>query len=70
ITDNEPHIAKIEISDDEHLDLVFFKKNYELMEELKLSDPKGYYLYVKGKLSEYKGRIQIIIEDKSQIWEE
>lgn len=70
VTDNNPHIAKMEINDEDTIDLVFFKEHYDLMKELKLDSPKGYYLYVKGKLSEYKGRKQIIIEDKSQIWEE
>ncbi len=70
VTDNNPKIAKIEINDDDTIDLVFFKKHYELMDELKLNNPKGYYLYVKGQLTEYKGKKQIIIDDKSQIWEE
>ncbi|MCC6866507.1 MAG: thermonuclease family protein [Ignavibacteria bacterium] len=70
VTDNNPHIAKLEINDDDTLDLVFFKQYFNLMKKLNLENPKGYYLYVKGKLTEYKGRMQIIIEDKTQIWEE
>jgi DNA/RNA endonuclease YhcR with UshA esterase domain len=70
VTDNNPHIAKIEIHDEDTIDLVFFKKHYDLMKELNLDDPKGYYLYAKGQLTEYKGRKQIIIDDKSQIWGE
>ena len=70
ITDNNPHIAKLEINEDDTIDLVFFQKHYDLMKELNLDDPKGYYLYATGKLTEYKGRKQIIIEDKTQIWEE
>jgi micrococcal nuclease len=70
ITDNNPHIAKIEINENDTIDLVFFKEHYDLMKQLKLDNPKGYYLYVKGKLTEYKGKKQIIIEDSSQIWEE
>jgi len=70
ITDNNPYIAKLEINEYDTIDLVFFKQNMELLKELKLDDPVGYYIYAKGKLSEYKGKKQIIIEDKSQVWEE
>lgn len=70
LIENEPHIVKFEISDAEQIDLVFFKQNYSLLEELKLDDPKDYYVYAKGKLTEYKGRLQIIIEDRSQVWVE
>ena len=70
ITDNNPYIAKLEINENDTIDLVFFKQNMELVKELKLDDPVGYYIYAKGKLSEYKGKKQIIIEDKSQVWEE
>lgn len=70
ITDNNPYIAKLEINEYDTIDLVFFKQNMELVKELKLDDPVGYYIYAKGKLTEYKGKKQIIIEDKSQVWEE
>lgn len=70
ITDNNPYIAKLEINEYDTIDLVFFKQHMDLVKELKLDDPVGYYIYAKGKLTEYKGKKQIIIEDKSQIWEE
>ncbi|MBZ0202886.1 MAG: thermonuclease family protein [Ignavibacteria bacterium] len=70
ITDNDPRIVKFEINDDDTIDLVFFKRNYAVLDELKLNEPKGYYVYAKGKLSEYKGKLQIIVDDKSQVWEE
>lgn len=70
VTDNNPRLAKIEINEDDTIDLVFFKKHFALIDELKLNSPKGYYLYVKGQLTEYKGKKQIIIDDKSQVWEE
>jgi endonuclease YncB( thermonuclease family) len=70
LKENEPHIVKFEISENEHIDLVFFKSNFTLIEELQLDNPKDYYVYAKGKLSEYKGRLQIIIEDASQVWVE
>lgn len=70
ITDNEPKLVKFEINDYDQLDLVFFKEHGALIAELDLNNPKDYYQYVKGKLTEYKGRLQIIIEDKSQIWRE
>ena len=70
VTDNNPIIAKLEINEYDTVDLVFFKQNMGLVKELKLDDPVGYYIYAKGKLTEYKGKKQIIIEDKSQVWEE
>jgi endonuclease YncB( thermonuclease family) len=70
ITDNEPNIVKFEINDYDHLDLVFFKRNNSLIKEAGLDNPKDYYVYAKGKLTEYKGKIQIIIDDRSQIWQE
>lgn len=70
ITDNEPKIAKFEINDESQFDLVFFRENGKIIDELKLDDPVGYYVYAKGKLTEYKGRLQIIIDGKEQIWEE
>lgn len=70
ITDNNPKIAKLEINEFDTIDLVFFQEHYGLIDELKLGNPVDYYIYAKGKLSEYKGKKQIIIEDKSQVWEE
>lgn len=70
IADNEPKIAKFEINDESQFDLVFFRENGLIIDELKLNDPVGYYVYAKGKLSEYKGRMQIIVDAKEQIWEE
>ncbi len=70
ITDNDPHIVKFEINDFDTIDLVFFSRNFSLIDELKLNEPKGYYVYAKGKLSEYKGRLQIIIDEKQQVWAE
>jgi micrococcal nuclease len=68
IKDNDPRIVKLEINDYDHVDLVFFKRNFDLLEELKLDNPKDYYIYAKGKLTEYKGRLQIIVDEKNQIW--
>ena len=69
-TSTQSRLAKIEINDYDTIDLVFFKQHFELIDELKLNNPKGYYLYIRGQLTEYKGKKQIIIEDKSQVWEE
>ena len=68
ITDNDPQIVKYELNNDDHIDLVFFSRNTYIIKELSLDSPKDYYVYAKGILSEYKGRLQIIIEDKEQVW--
>lgn len=70
ITDNNPRIAKLEINEYDTVDLVFFQQNFSLIDELDLDNPVDYYIYAKGKLTEYKGKKQIIIDDKSQIWNE
>lgn len=70
LTENEPHIVKFEVNYDEQIDLVFFRQNYSLVDELDLANPKNYYVYAKGMLTEYRGRMQLIIEDKSQVWME
>lgn len=70
IKDKDPQIFKLEVSDAEQVDLVIFGKNSRLANDMDLYNPKNYYLYAKGMLTEYKGRLQIIIEDTSQIWSE
>jgi endonuclease YncB( thermonuclease family) len=70
LRENDPHIVKFEINDSSQIDLVFFKSSYSLIKELNLDNPKDYYIYAKGKLTDYKGRLQIIIEDASQVWTE
>jgi endonuclease YncB( thermonuclease family) len=70
ITDNDPNLVKFDLSDEAQFDLVFFNRNTHLIDELKLNEPVGYYVYAKGELSEYKGKLQIIVEEKEQVWEE
>ncbi len=69
-TDKEPHLAILEAGKDERLDLVFFAEHYILLPGLGLDNPKDYYIYAKGLLGEFNGRLQIIIEDASQVWRE
>jgi len=65
--DKNPRIAKFVTDDNNQLELVFFEKSYHIIEDLDLANPKDYYIYVKGKLTDFNGQIQIIIEDAGQI---
>lgn len=67
LQEKNPHIAKFVIDDYNQLELVFFEKNFHIIDDLKLDNPKDYYIYVSGKLTEYNGQPQIIIDDTSQI---
>ncbi|MCX7878500.1 MAG: thermonuclease family protein [Ignavibacteria bacterium] len=64
----QPWIARLEAGDKRSFDLVFFEKDNHILSSTGIDSPKDYYFYAKGKLTEYKGRPQIIIEDPSQIW--
>ncbi len=66
-TDKEPHLAILEAGKEERLDLVFFAEHYSLLHGFSLDNPKDYYIYARGLLGEFNGRLQIIIEDTSQV---
>lgn len=66
--DKQPWIARLEGGNNKTFDLVFFEKDNYIVSYTGIDSPKDYYFYAKGKLTEYKGRPQIIIEDPSQIW--
>jgi endonuclease YncB( thermonuclease family) len=67
LREKNPNIAKFVIDDYNQLELVFFEKSFHIIDDLKLDNPKDYYIYVSGKLTEYNGQPQIIIDDSSQI---
>jgi len=66
--DKNPYKAKLEINDNDFIELVFFEENQHIIKDHDLTNPKDYYIYVKGLLTDYKGNMQIIIDDVSQIW--
>ena len=53
-----------------NFDIVIFEDDANLLPELKLDEKKDYYIYVKGKLTEYKGKFQIILSNVNQLWME
>jgi endonuclease YncB( thermonuclease family) len=68
LNDRQPWLVKMDVTENESLELVFFRDYNHIVEESGINSGMSYYYYVKGKLSEYKGRLQIIIEDRKQIW--
>ena len=70
LTDHEPYIVKIKYNSEIGIDIVFFPEYKNLLKETGLGDEKNYYYYIKGVLKTYNGKYEIIINDKSQVWQE
>lgn len=66
----DPYLIRLSHTQKEHVDIVLFPENYSLMDELKIRELDGEYIYVSGKLELYKERPQIKLTSKSQIWQE
>jgi endonuclease YncB( thermonuclease family) len=66
--DKNPITAKCELSDGKSFDIVFFEPYYKLVNETGIANPKNYNIYVKGKLTEFRSTLQIIVTEKEQIW--
>jgi micrococcal nuclease len=59
---------KINIAKGVDFDLVIFKDNKDILDKFNINVNKEYSIYAKGKLKEYKGYYEIIINDISQLW--
>ncbi len=59
---------KINISKGVDFDLVIFNDNKDILDKFNIDVNKEYSIYAKGKLKEYKGYYEIIINDISQLW--
>lgn len=70
LTQRNPYILRIPISKDENFEVIIFKDNAGILNEVDIDEKKEYYTYIKGKLEIYKGRYQIILKNKNQIWAE
>lgn len=66
----DPYLLRFSHNKGKHFDVVLFPENYYLLEELNLTNLEGEYIYVKGTLIEYKGKPEIILTEKSQVWTE
>jgi len=65
-----PILLRFSIRKNVSFDAVIYEENESLLNDLNLDEIKEYYVYIKGKLSEYNGRLQIVLTEKSQIWSE
>lgn len=68
--DKEPHLIRFSFSNTEHFVLTVFPEHVKLMEEMEIEDLIGEFVYVKGKLKSYQGKVEIDFTDKKQIWRE
>jgi endonuclease YncB( thermonuclease family) len=64
----EPYLVRFSLSSTQHLDLVIYRENFGLVDELKKFD--GEYIYVKGIIVPYEGKLEMKLTDIKQIWTE
>ena len=70
LTDHEPYIVKIKYNNEIGIDIVIFPEYASLLQETGIGDEKNYYLFIRGQLKTYNGKYEIILNDKSQVWQE
>lgn len=68
LTGRFPYILRIPITRQNSFELVIFEKNKSIFEEVDFDTLRQYNIYVKGKLTEYRGKLQIVLNNKDQIW--
>ena len=69
-SERDLYLVKIKYNSEIGIDIVIFSDNKKLLKETGIGDKKNYYLYIRGKLEVYNGRYEIILNDKSQVWQE
>ncbi|HRA99206.1 MAG TPA: thermonuclease family protein [Ignavibacteria bacterium] len=70
LTKKFPYLLRIPHTKNETFEVVVFEENINILDEIDIDSKKDYYTYIKGTLKEYKGRYQIELTDKEQIWVE
>ena len=70
LTKKFPYLLRIPHTKNESFEVVVFQENINLLNEIDIDSKKEFYTYIKGTLKEYKGRYQIELTDKEQIWVE
>lgn len=70
LTDHEPYLVKIKYNNEIGIDIIIFSEYVSLLQETGIGDEKNYYLYIRGQLKTYNGNYEIILTDKSQVWQE
>ena len=63
-----PILLRFSVRKNVNFDAVIYEENESLLNDLNLDEMKEYYIYIKGKLTEYNGRLQIVLNEKSQLW--
>ncbi|KXK01605.1 MAG: hypothetical protein UZ04_CHB001002175 [Chlorobi bacterium OLB4] len=63
-----PYLLRIPVTRNESFELVIFEEYQSLMDELDFEMLENYNIYAKGKLTEYKGKLQIILKSADQVW--
>ncbi len=62
-----PILLRFSIRKNVNFDAVIYEENESLLNDLNIDEIKEYYIYLKGKLTEYNGRLQIVLNEKSQL---
>ncbi|HAY34536.1 MAG TPA: hypothetical protein DCY06_10410 [Bacteroidetes bacterium] len=68
LTKKFPYLLRIPRTKEDTFELVIFEDNANLLNEMEIDNKKEYYTYIKGTLGVYKGKYQIELKDKDQIW--
>lgn len=68
LTRRFPYIMRIPITRTNSFEIVIFERNKNIYDEVDFKTLREYNVYVKGKLTEYNGRLQIVLNNKDQIW--
>ena len=68
LTKKFPYLLRIPHTKNETFEVVVFEENINILDEIDIESKKEYYTFIKGILKEYKGRYQIELTDKEQIW--
>lgn len=63
-----PSIIRINIKRGVDFDIVFFDEYTKILEKYDTEILKEYFIFVTGKLSTYRDKYQIIVENPDQIW--
>jgi len=69
-SEREPYLIRFSYSPKKHLDLTIFPEEERLFRELRIEELEGEFVYVRGKLENYQGKLRIDLRNKEQLWRE
>ncbi|MBK9405468.1 MAG: thermonuclease family protein [Ignavibacteria bacterium] len=70
LTKKTPYLIRIPHNKEESFEIVVYEEYLNLINEMDIDTKQEYYIYAKGKLGIYKGKYQIELRNKDQIWME